>query len=59
MYEMVMTEEKSEERKQKILIEIEKMFSGLAPSLEAKGREQFNSKFTSFKSFLFDLNQSV
>jgi hypothetical protein len=59
MYEMIINEEKSEDRKQKILSEIEKLFSGLTQSLEAKSREQFNSKFTSFKTFLFELNSTA
>jgi len=56
MYELVVKEEKNEERRQLIITELEKMFSGMQPSLDAKAREGFNSKFTAFKTFLFDLN---
>ena len=59
MYELVIKEEKNEERKQMILTELEKLFNGMQPSLDAKAREGFNSKFTAFKTFLFDLNQKA
>ena len=45
-------EEKSEERKQIINAEIEKMLGTMIPGLDSKAREVFNSKFTSFKTFL-------
>lgn len=57
MYEMIVAEEKSEERKARMLTELEKLFTGLqANSLDVRARENFNNKFTAFKSFLFDMN---
>ncbi len=59
MYDMIVKEEKTEDRRNKILTELEKLFSGLPPTLDTKSREVFNGKFTALKSFLFDLNQST
>ena len=52
-------EEKSEERKQIINAEIEKMLGTMIPGLDSKAREVFNSKFSSFKTFLAELNQKA
>ena len=56
MYDIIIKEEKSDERKQKILSEVEKLFIGLAASLDSRSREQFNTRFTALKTFIFDLN---
>jgi len=55
----VVKEEKSEERKQIINAEIEKMLGTMIPGLDSKAREVFNSKFSSFKTFLAELNQKA
>ena len=55
MFEIIIKEEKSEDRKQKIVQEVEKMFTGMLPSLDSKSREIFNSKFTSLKSLLLEM----
>jgi hypothetical protein len=39
MYEEIMREEKSEERKAKLLIEVDKLFNGLHTGLDSKARE--------------------
>lgn len=59
MQETVAKEEKNEERKQIINAEIEKMLGTMIPGLDSKAREVFNSKFTSFKTFLAELNQKA
>lgn len=56
IYDMIVKEEKNEERKQKILKEIEKLLIGLNPSLDTKSREAFNSRYSELKTFLFELN---
>ena len=56
MYDIIIKEEKSDERKQKILSEVEKLFIGLTASLDSRSREQFNTRFTALKTFIFDLN---
>ena len=56
MYEVIVKEERNEERRQKILGEVEKLLTGLGASLDSRAREQFNARFTVFKQFLFDIN---
>ena len=55
MAELITKEERNEERKKKIMLEMEKLFTGLTQGLESKSREAFNSKFTALKTFIFDL----
>lgn len=59
MCDVVIKEEKSEDRRQRILGEIEKLFHELYPSLETKGREQFNTKFNNLRNFITDLNATA
>ena len=50
-----MQEEKSDDRKQKLLQEMQNLFNGFPMSLDSKGREQFNSKYNALKNFIFDI----
>lgn len=59
MQEIVVKEENNEERKQIINAELEKMLGGMIPGLDSKAREVFNSKFSSFKTFLSEVNQKA
>lgn len=59
MYDVIVKEEKSEQRRQAMLAEVEKLFTNLAPNLDAKSRDVFNSKFTTLKTFLFDMNATA
>jgi len=58
MFDVIVKEERNEERRQKILSEVEKLLTGVTTSLDSRSREQFNSRFTNFKSFLFDINST-
>jgi hypothetical protein len=42
---------------QEINGELEKMLGGMTSGIDSKAREVFNSKFSSFKTFLGELNQ--
>ena len=53
---MINKEERNDERKQKILQEVDKLLTGLPMGLDTKNREAFNSKFNVLKGFLFELN---
>ena len=55
--EVVNSNEKSEERRQRILTELSNLITG-APlaSLDSKSRDAFQPKFTSFKSFVQEFN---
>jgi hypothetical protein len=39
MFELIMKEEKNDERKNKLLSEVDKMLSGMANGLDSKARE--------------------
>lgn len=56
MYEVIVKEERKEDRRQLILAEVEKLLTGLGTSLDSRARDQFNARFTVFKQFLFDIN---
>lgn len=56
IYELIMNEEKNEERKQKMLSEVQKLFEGMTTSLDARAREALTTKFNAFKAFVFELN---
>jgi hypothetical protein len=59
MFDMIVSNEtKNEDRKQKMIVEVQKLFNGLPGNLDSRSRELFNSKFTALKSFIFDLNQT-
>lgn len=58
IFELIMKEEKSEERKQRMLTEVKKLFEGMTASLDARARENVSTKFTAFKSFIFDMNST-
>jgi hypothetical protein len=57
MYEVIIREEKSEDRNAKLLGEVDKLLTGLHPGLDAKAREQFNQRFTAIKASIFEMNQ--
>jgi hypothetical protein len=57
MYEVILKEEKSEERKQKLLAEVDKLLNGMLPGLDSKAREQFNSRFSAIKATIIEMSQ--
>jgi hypothetical protein len=59
MYDLIIKEEKVDDRKQKLLVEVDKLLNGLAPGLDGKAREQFNTRFTAIKATIFEMNQSA
>ncbi|CDW76789.1 importin-n-terminal domain-containing protein [Stylonychia lemnae] len=54
IFETIMNEEKSEDRKQKLGQEVEILFTGMSPGLDSRARESFNPKFTALKTFLVE-----
>lgn len=52
---MILKEEKDNDRKQKLLEEMEKLLTNLPIGLDAKNREAFNPKFSALKTFLLDM----
>jgi len=53
--EVVNREERSEERKQRLQSEIEKLLKDLKLQIDSKGRDYFNSRFNVLKGFIYEL----
>jgi len=55
--DIVNENEKSEERKQRILTELSTMITGTPLiALDSKSRDIFSTKFNAFKGFLYEFN---
>jgi hypothetical protein len=53
--EVVGREERSDERKLILAGEIEKLLKDLPLTLDQKGRDAFNSKFNTLKTFIYEM----
>ena len=56
IYETVMTNEKSEDRRQLVIKEMEKLLNNVPMGLDMKNRDAFNPKYNALKNFIFDIN---
>ncbi len=55
VFELIMKEENNEERRKKLMAEIEKLFMNFPFGLDSKNREAFNPKFTQLKNNILEL----
>jgi hypothetical protein len=53
---MIMQEEKSTVRRDKLLNEMEQLFNNFPMGLDQKNRDLFNPKYNQLKNFIFDIS---
>ena len=54
--EVIGREERNDERRTKLATEVEKLLKDLPLVIDSKGREAFNSKFNSLKTFIYEMS---